>query len=893
MSDQDDNLARCAAIAGAVAGHGDLDGALRDFGRLPHGMPGRAGLAAGLVQAILRGGEVPPANRIRALPELLAVAATDPPKDPAWLRVRATAEIMLLLYEPADPGGNLKQLEELAAQHTGDPALLPLFMSGRMALKVAAAIQQDDRGALARMPAEVAEYLAGLPPEISSRPEADVLTRMTAMVSERRYDPATVRETFANLPAEGPLRQVFEESSADLDAFTGLSDDDTPRMSDAALQAMVDHADRADTLNPDRALLHSQAGMAAIRAGRESDPARIELGLAQLRTALDIAGPDHPQRVFYLGVLATALLRRYEVSADEPDLRAADELLVEARTLAGGPHHAQWQMISELSGAVRHTLGDRTGFDPIALDGLRGAVWQVLIQPDLASATAAVRTAGSDAIDVARQYLANGDPGSAITALDAGRGLALYAATATGSLGEHLAAAGKTELAARWRTAAATGDPAALSADLRRDVMTVLAQDGATSALFDPPGYAEIQRALVDLDADALVYLVPGAENRPGNAVIAPASGPPAYLTLTSLTPSVMPRLDDYLTALARRDMSAGAGPAGDLDERLTEIGRWAWDAAMAALIETYLPRLPVHPDRPPRIVLIPMGDLARVPWQAARRPDGRYAVELIALSQTASARMLVRSAGLPAVVPGPAGLIVGDPESSADPLPAARREAYAIRQVFYPGARYLGRRPDDTVSRSGRGTAAEVRAWLTTPGPVNGGVLHLACHGFVQTGGARATAYLQLAGADTGPDAAEPETDRLTAAELVALLGGVPERDLGLVVLAACRTGISLSGYDEAYSLATAFLAGGARTVLSSQWSVPDAATSVLMFMVHHNLRVRRRPAWAALRDAQLWMLDPDREIPPDMPAGLRHRLDRAGLAAVVAWAAFVHGGQ
>jgi CHAT domain-containing protein len=304
----------------------------------------------------------------------------------------------------------------------------------------------------------------------------------------------------------------------------------------------------------------------------------------------------------------------------------------------------------------------------------------------------------------------------------------------------------------------------------------------------------------------------------------------------------------------------------------------------MRPLVERYLPRLPAHPDRPPRIVLVPMGDLARVPWQAARRPDGRYAIELIAVSQAASARMLVRSATLPAVPLGPAGLVVGDPDTreAAGALPAARLEAYAIRQTFYRGARYLGRRPDGSPSRSGPGTAAEVRAWLTNPGPAAGGLLHLACHGFVQEGGARATAYLLLAGGD-----------RLTAEELVALLARTPERAVGLVVLAACRTGLSLNGYDEAYSLGTAFLAGGVRTVLSSQWSVPDSATSVLMFMVHRRLRAGGRAPWAALRDAQLWMLDPAREVPADMPGPLRRQLAGVELGAVQAWAAFLHWGQ
>jgi CHAT domain-containing protein len=276
------------------------------------------------------------------------------------------------------------------------------------------------------------------------------------------------------------------------------------------------------------------------------------------------------------------------------------------------------------------------------------------------------------------------------------------------------------------------------------------------------------------------------------------------------------------------------------------------------------------------------MGDLARVPWQAARRPgDRRYAIELVAISQAVSARMLCRSAEREAVPPSPGGLVLADPDAGAGvaSLAAARREALAIRQVFHPGARYLGRRPDGTTSPSGPGTKADVGAWLAGSGA--GGVLHLACHGVVQAGGERPTAYLHLANGD-----------KLFAEELVTLLARVPDR-VDLAVLAACHSGVAMTGYDEAYSLGTAFLAGGVRSVLCSQWAVPDEETSVLMFMVHHFVHSAGLPAWAALREAQRWMLDPARVVPDDMPGPLRSALEPEKLAGVVAWAAFVHWGR
>jgi hypothetical protein len=55
--------------------------------------------------------------------------------------------------------------------------------------------------------------------------------------------------------------------------------------------------------------------------------------------------------------------------------------------------------------------------------------------------------------------------------------------------------------------------------------------------------------------------------------------------------------------------------------------------------------------------------------------------------------------------------------------------------------------------------------------------------------------------------------------------------RGLALAALAAC----SSSAYDEAFSIGTAFLAGGTQSVISALWKAPDADTSALMSMFHH----------------------------------------------------------
>ena len=353
--------------------------------------------------------------------------------------------------------------------------------------------------------------------------------------------------------------------------------------------------------------------------------------------------------------------------------------------------------------------------------------------------------------------------------------------------------------------------------------------------------------------------------------------------------------------------------PCVDLTSSLQDLGRWSWDAVVGPLVE-YLtasrvlgrpdvggwPEVRRFPgvvpmpiaalgapdgnpradlgDRPPRIVLVAAGDLARVPWAAARRGDGTYALELLAISQAASARLLCHNAALPSLPPSAAGLVVADPDTGggARDLPAVRLEAYAIQQSLYPQARITGRRPDGTASPSGAGTLDQVRAWLTTSNPSAGGTLHLACTG----GGERPGAYALMAGGE-----------RLTATEVVARTGRA-RRPIDLVVLAGGRTGLSLAGDDEAFGLGTAFLAGDVRSVLATRWTVPDAVAPAVLFMTHL-FRRQGRTVWAALRAAQLWMLDRHRTMPPEMPPELAAAVAGADPSAAIAWAAVTHWGR
>jgi CHAT domain-containing protein len=115
-----------------------------------------------------------------------------------------------------------------------------------------------------------------------------------------------------------------------------------------------------------------------------------------------------------------------------------------------------------------------------------------------------------------------------------------------------------------------------------------------------------------------------------------------------------------------------------------------------------------------------------------------------------------------------------------------------------------------------------------------------------------------------------------------------------GLVVLAACSSAHTLADYDEALTLTSGFLAAGASGVIGSRWPVSDVRTALLMFMLHRHLARHPRGSPAdALRAAQLWMTDPSRQPPGDMPALLADEVTRQETPDPGAWAAFTYYGS
>jgi tetratricopeptide (TPR) repeat protein len=644
-----------------------------------------------------------------------------------------------------------------------------------------------------------------------------------------------------------------------------------------------------------------------------------------LTHVLDEIGPKPDFRVRMLAVLGVAQKFLHELTADRADLADAVTWLTEASDeFAGQPGHPEHATTLIQLAHVYRTRGDNALARETGLATLRARGREVLLQTGTARSLGFARMAAAEATDIASWCLADDNPAAAVDALELGRGLVLHAATSGTDVPAMLAAAGRADLAAEWREQAGSQDdrpwdaglsgtdyvgrllagdvPLEVPDDLRARVLTALG-GSAGEKLRSPPSRAQIAAALARTGSDALVYLLEPAGDQPGCAILIPAGdlavgARPQVLPLPRLRSSAG-AISSYAAAYAGVLSAAPpAGGHGDLEYERWKQGRervvgqwrqslatlcaWAWPTVMGPVLE-HVGKWGLH--RPPRLVLIPAGRLSLVPWHAAfGRPPGaaagRHACSDAVLSYAASCRQFVQVTRRPAVDLQDAPVIVGNPTFD---LTFAGLEAQAIWLSCYPAGRFFGYvGPAAEVTAEGPGKPGEVLGLLPTASGPGASMVHLGCHADV-VGSAPGQSYLLLAGHEK----------LMIEAILRQAAGRPPLAPGGLVSLAACRSDLAAEEYDEALTLATAFLAAGAVTVVGARWEVPDGATSLLMFMFHHFMTSGGAEPRDALRMAQLWMLDPARAAPPEMPEHLARHAAGTELADIATWAALTHQGR
>lgn len=700
------------------------------------------------------------------------------------------------------------------------------------------------------------------------------------------------------------------------------------------IRAGLDHMSRAAAATgvdaAGRRALCALGSVATLLGGLlDNDPARVAAGAERLADPSTLDGLGHMERVGVLTAAGLSTLARFDTTGDPADLDAAiaqlttaceqiadDDgnpfapqvlhLLADAYTRRAATRATALPADRDRAAALR--VADQDHAVATGLAGLRAHAAAALVQSTPAHALRAVRAAAGDARRVAAWSLDAARPADAVTAIEWGRALVLHVTASARRVPTMLREAGHAELADEWEAAGADREPApwalpdgsgghgvlgpfldgSAPSDLRRRVIAALRATPAIRDLLTSPEPAHIADALRRTGRDALAYLLPAEGTHPGRLLVVDTGAhvvdvPAPDLRITADGPvASFLRTDEGHRSETARPGADGArlrdlAPDGTVRsdrwaQTLGDVCDWAYPAAIAPLLTRLGDRTQ---DGPPRVVLVPSGALGRIPWHAARRPDAgahRYACADVLLSSAASARQFVDVATR---APGPAAaaeaVLVADPTGE---LPGAAAEVEALRDGIYPDATVLG----TAAGAAGPGTPAEVLAFLPGADATPVGVVHLACH--ASTGASSDTSSLRLA-------------HRLRVDDVLRRAGHrTADRDL-VLVLSACTSDVSVDAHDEALTLATAFLAAGATTVVGSLWAVPDNVTPLLMYLFHHHLTVHERPPADALRAAQLWMLDPDRQPPPGMHADLIRIAGSTDLTAIDAWAAFAHHGR
>ncbi|MBJ3809173.1 CHAT domain-containing protein [Streptomyces flavofungini] len=859
---------------------------------------------------------------------ILLREAVDASSTGSWWALTLRAELGEVLEHAATAGGNLYDAEvslatlrdlRAALERDGSvPADAPFALE--LALSAADreldhARRSEEHEALPRLREELRGRYAALPPDSSWRGKlAERLSRLGKLGAQANQ--ATGRRVPA---AAGRPEHISEPEGIGLEGSEPDVPDvpDLPDVSNRPIAEMRRDLDDPESYREHEYDRRAALGLRLLLAvlGGEEPPALLDEAITELTRAraLLVQGRGRAHRVDVLAKLAEAHI-----------VRAAQ----------GGPH----------------ADADRTAFVEFTREALGELAADVLLQIGADHGLSAALSGAVLARRLAFVAFRTRRPADAVADLEKGRALVLQAAAASRGIPELLDAAGHTELARQWRAQVPTGrlrprtdgappprptedapaapagetspvpdkGPPPLSPDdpsipsgLRRKALTALgvgpgAQEGpSVRQLVGATDVTELAAGLAATDTDALVYLVPGMPlpngPLPGYALILrPDAGPTALPLPTLMAPGSAP-LERYLDAAAERSRALtdpDAAPSRRAtcerhwQDALSTLCEWAWRSAMEPVLTAVRPALaaqgPLAP--PPRIVLVPCGRLGVVPWHAARirglgEHSHRYACHEAVLSYAPSGAQFLAAAARRRMAPATGRqVLVADPELT---LPWAAVETAALRSVCYPEALRYGEFLTTDEVRDAEGTPAELLAVL--PGGASpASVVHLSCHALAAPRPTDSALWL------ASPPGAGEGAGRLTVAAILdGAAGRRPDAAGPLVVLSACETDLSTRHHDEALTLATALVTGGAADVVGSRWAVRDGPASVMMAVFHHHLTAGGLAPPDALRAAQLWMLNPHRKPPSTLDGLLRHEATRPDLHHLQHWAAFTHQGN
>jgi CHAT domain-containing protein/tetratricopeptide (TPR) repeat protein len=306
---------------------------------------------------------------------------------------------------------------------------------------------------------------------------------------------------------------------------------------------------------------------------------------------------------------------------------------------------------------------------------------------------------------------------------------------------------------------------------------------------------------------EALVLLTLGVAGAPTTAIIATTD----TVAVVSLPPRsvVGPLIDRYLRVAA-----TGTEPIA--------VGRQLGAMLLQPIVATLPPRVT-------RLEISPDGDLFRVPFDALRLADDRFAVERFAISLVPSATVARMVRVMPTAARATRLVAVGDPTfrvTVAQSGTSGGSNARAGDTTRF-GSITLARLPQSAeearrVAEYGTGSVVLTRGDATVAAIRNAdwstvGVVHFATHALIGESQSRTALALSPGGSDDG---------FLTTSEIASLhLSG------SLVVLSACQSlGGQILGGEGLRGLTGPLFEAGARTIVVTHWSIGDR--SVLPFV-------------------------------------------------------------
>ena len=219
------------------------------------------------------------------------------------------------------------------------------------------------------------------------------------------------------------------------------------------------------------------------------------------------------------------------------------------------------------------------------------------------------------------------------------------------------------------------------------------------------------------------------------------------------------------------------------------------------------------------KVIFIPQGSLFLLPFAALQDTKGQYLIEQHAISTSPSIQVLdllhsqrqkqaktqdILIVGNPET--GSISIKPGEPPQKLSPLPGAEQEAKAIANIF------------NTTALTGK-QASKVTVLERMP---KAKIIHLA------TSSLNIQESIAIPLAPSGND-----NGLLTSEEILSL-----KLNAELVVLSGCKTGLGKITGDGVIGLERAFMAAGAKSVISSLWNVSDSSTALLMTEFYKNLQ-------------------------------------------------------